>query len=113
MVYDLPLLGSHVEITIHFIIVEGADTSCSQPERLSGEIQTLANGAGFEMNVAITTISIFGSSAIEVTNHRKGHAGITGQSLSKTQSYRHQALVANLHLLQVGTVRPKSVDAGL
>ena len=36
MVDDLPLFGPQVEMTMHLIIVEGADTGGTQPECLSG-----------------------------------------------------------------------------
>ena len=86
MVYDLSLFGRHVEMTEHFIIVEGTDAGRTQPKCLSGEIQTMANSAGFKMHIAITTVSICAHSAIEITNHRKGHAGVTGQVLPEAQS---------------------------
>ena len=99
MVYDLALFGHQVEMTAHFIVVEGADTGRTQPKCLSGEIQMLANSAGFKMHIAITTVSICASGTIKIANHRKGHAGVTGQVLPEAQSSGRYALVATLHLL--------------
>ena len=113
MVYDLSLFGRQVEMTVHLIIVEGTDAGRTQPKCLSGEIQTMANSAGFKMHIAITTVSICASGTIEIANHRKGHAGVTGQVLPEAQSSGRYALVATLHLLQLGTLRPKLVDTGL
>src|ERR1035441_852026 len=112
MVDDLALFGRQAEMTAHLIIVEGTDTGRTQPKCLGGEIQTLANSAGFKMHIAIATVSVCASGTIEISNHRKGHAGVTGQVLPEAQSSGRYALVATLHLLQLGTLRPKLVDAG-
>jgi hypothetical protein len=50
---------------------------------------------------------------IETADHRKGHAGVTGQVLSETQTSGRYALVATLHLLQLGVFLPEPVDTGL
>ena len=36
VVYDLSLVGRQAEITVHLIVVEGADTGRAQPERFRG-----------------------------------------------------------------------------
>src|SRR6478609_4123368 len=100
-------------MTVDLIIVKGADTCGTQPKCLSCEIQALANGAGFKMHIAVTTVSIGGSRTMEITNHREGQAGVTGESLSEAQSSGDQALVSTLHLLQLGTLRPEFVDPQL
>jgi hypothetical protein len=45
MVYDLSLVGYQVEITVHLIIVEGADARCTQSKCPRDEIKAVANGA--------------------------------------------------------------------
>ena len=99
-------------MSAHLIIVEGADTGRTQPKCLSSEIQTLANCAGFKMHIAITTVSKCACGTIEIANHRKGHARVTGQVLPEAQSSGRYALVATLYLLQLGALRPEPVDAG-
>ena len=42
MVYDLSLVGCKVEMTLHLIIVEGADAGRTQSKCFSGEIQAVA-----------------------------------------------------------------------
>src|SRR5450631_4651187 len=103
MVYDLSLAGYKVEVTVHLVIVEGTDAGRTQSKCFSGEIQAVANCACFEMRIAITTIAIGASGTIEIADHRKGHAGVTGQVLSEAQTSSRYALVATLHLLQLGT----------
>src|SRR5271170_4061710 len=113
MVYDLSLVGYQVEMTLHLIIVEGADASRTQSKCLSGEIQAVANSACFKMHIAITTVAIAASGTLEIADHRKSHAGVTGKVLPKAQASGRHALVATLGLLQLGTLRPEPVDAGL
>src|ERR1700738_5571120 len=86
MVYDLPLVGHQVEMTLHLIIIEGADAGRTQPKCLSGEIQAVANSACFKMHIAITTVAISTSGTIEIADHRKGHARVTGQILPEAQT---------------------------
>src|ERR1035438_6874395 len=113
MVYDLSLVGFQVEMTVHFLIVKGTDAGCPQSKRFSGEIETLANSACFKMHIAITTVAIDTSGTIEIADHRKGHAGVTGEVLTEAQTSRRHALVATFDLLQPGTLRQVPVDAGL
>ena len=56
MVYDLPFFGCQIQATVHLVIVKGPDAGCTQPKGLGGEAQALANSAGFEMDIAITTV---------------------------------------------------------
>src|ERR1700678_3555865 len=111
MVYDLSLVGHQVEMPLHFIIIEGADAGRTQTKCLSGEIQAVANSACFKMYIAITTVAIDASGAIEIADHRKSNAGVTSQVLPEAQTSGRYALVAALHLLQLGKLRPASVDA--
>src|ERR1035438_1388830 len=113
MVDDLPLVGYQVEMTVHLIIVEGTDAGCPQSKRFSSEIKCLANSACLKMDIAITTVAIGTSGTIEIADHRKGHAGITGEVLTEAQTSRRHSLVATLDLLQPGTLRQVPVDAGL
>ena len=113
MVYHLSLLGRQVEITVHLIIVERADAGRPKPKRLRSEIQALADGAGFEMHIAITTVSIGAGGTIEIADHRERHACVTGEILPEAQARGRDALVATLDLLQLGALRPEPVDAGL
>ena len=111
MVYDLSLVGYQVEITVHLIIVEGADAGRTQSKRFSGEIQAVADSACFKMHIAITTVAIGASGTLEIADHRKSHAGVTGEVLPEAQASGRDALVATLDLLQLGTLRPEPVDA--
>src|ERR1035437_2109300 len=113
MVYDLSLVGHQVEMTVQLIIVEGTNAGCSQPKRFSGEIKGLANSACFKMHIAITTGAIVMSGTIEIADHRKGHAGVTGEVLTQAKTSGRHTLVATLDLLQLGKLRHKPVDAGL
>src|SRR6201981_325321 len=113
MVYNLALFGHQVEITVHLIIVEGADAGRTQSKRFSSEVQALANSACFKMDIAIATVAIAGNGTLEIANHRKGHAAIAGQILPEAQSSGCNALVATLGLLQLGSLRPEPVDTGL
>src|SRR5580700_2277228 len=113
MVHDLSLVGDQVEMTVHLVIVEGTDAGRAQSKCLSGEIQAVANSACFKMRIAITTVAIGMCGTLKITNHRKGHAGVTGQVLPEAQTSGRYALVATPHLLQLGTPRPVPVDAGL
>src|SRR6202051_34024 len=111
MVYDLSLFGDQLEMTVHLVVVEGTDAGRTQSKCFSGEIQAVANSACFKMRIAITTVAIGASGTIEIADHRKGHAGVTGQVLPEAQTSGHYALVATLHLFQLGTLRPEPVDA--
>src|ERR1700722_7494936 len=113
MVYDLSLFRHQVEMPVHLIIVEGTYAGGTQAKCLSGEIQAMANSACFKMYVAITTVAIDSSGTIEIADHRKGKAGVTSQVLPEAQTSGRYALVAALHLLQLGTLRPASVDSRL
>ena len=94
MVHHLSLLGRHVEIAMHFLIVERADAGGAQPERFRGKIQAVADGAGFEMHIAITTVAVSAGGTIEIADHRKRHAGVPGEILPEAQARGRDALVA-------------------
>ena len=66
---------------MHLIVEKRANARRAEPQRFSGQIQAMANGAGLEMRVAVTAIAIRAGSAIQIGNHRERHAGIAGQSL--------------------------------
>src|SRR5207245_8800206 len=53
MVHHLALLGRQAEITVDLIVEERANARGAQPERFGGQIQALADGAGFEVRIAI------------------------------------------------------------
>ena len=112
MVHHLSLLGRQVEITVHLLIVERADAGRSQPERFRGEIQAMADGACFEMHIAITTVAMGAGGTIEIADHRERHACVTGEILPEAQARGRDALVAAFDLLQLGTLRPEPVHAG-
>src|SRR5271170_4243297 len=113
MIYNLSFFGYQVEITVHLIVVESTDARRAQSKRFSGEVKAVANSARFKMYIAITAVAIAASGALEIADHRKGHAGVTGQVLPEAQTSGRHALVAFLGLLQLGPLRPKPVDAGL
>jgi hypothetical protein len=81
MVYNLSLFGYQVEMTVHLVIVEGTDAGRTQSKCFSGEIQAVANSACLKMHIAITTVAIGMSGTLKIADHRKGHAGVTGQNL--------------------------------
>src|ERR1700757_385764 len=99
MIYNLSLFRPQVKMTVHLIIVEGTDARRTQSKRFSGEVQAVANSACFKMCVAITTVAIAASGTLEIADHRKGHAGVTGQVLPKAQTGGRHALVATPDLL--------------
>src|ERR1017187_9378817 len=76
VVDHLPLLRRQVEITVHFVVVESANACRAQPERFGGEIQAVADRAGFEMHIAVTTIAMGAAGAIEIADHRERCAGV-------------------------------------
>src|SRR5437762_8145487 len=86
MINDLSLGGCQIEVVVHFIIVEGADTGCAQSKRFRGEIECLANSAGFKMHVAITQVAIVMNGTIEIADHRKAYASVTGEALTEAES---------------------------
>jgi hypothetical protein len=42
----------------------------------------VANCACFKMHIAITTVAINMCGTLKIADHRKGHAGVTGQLIS-------------------------------
>ena len=68
----------------------------AQPERFRGEIHPVADSAGFEMHVAIATGAMDAGGGLEIPNHRKGHAGVTGEILAEAKAGHDHALVAQL-----------------
>src|SRR5260370_32497278 len=113
MVHDLSLVGDQLEMTVHLVIVEGTDAGRTQSKCFRGEIQAMANCARFKMHIAITTVAIGMCGTLEIADHRKGHAGVTGQVLPEAQTSGRYALVTTLHLLQLATLRPQPVHAAL
>src|SRR5579872_3413465 len=81
MVHDLALIGRQVEVMVHLFIVERADACRPEPERLRGEIQALADGACFEMHIAITTVTMGADGTLEIANHREREACVAGEFL--------------------------------
>src|SRR6185312_5913331 len=113
MVNDLFAPGRQIEIMVHFLIVERANSGSPQSERFRGEIHAVADGAGFEMHVAVTTIAVSARCAIEITDHRERHTRVACQFLPEAQSSRRYALIATPDLLQLGTLRPEPVHTRL
>jgi len=105
MVDNLSISGRHVEVLVHFIIVERADSRRSQSKRFRSKIERMADSARFKMHVAITSVAIMISGTFEIANHRKAHASVTSEVLTKAESSRDQALVAVLGFLQPGKFR--------
>jgi hypothetical protein len=46
----------------------------------------MADSTCLKMHIAITAVAIATSSTIEIADHRKGHAGVTGQVLPQAQT---------------------------
>jgi hypothetical protein len=70
MIYDLSLVGDHVEMTVHLVIVEGTDAGRTRSKCFSGEIQAVANCACFKMRIAITTVALGASRTFKIADHR-------------------------------------------
>src|SRR5687768_1605293 len=81
MVHHLSLLGRHVEIIMHHVIVKRADAGRPESERLRGEIQAVTDGACFEMHIAITTVSMGAHGTLNIADHRERHACVAGEIL--------------------------------
>ena len=79
---------------MHFLIVERADAGGSQPQRFRGEIQPMADGARFEMHIAISAIAVGAGGAIEIADHGERHARVPGEILAEAQAGGGDALVA-------------------
>ena len=71
---------------MHLVIVERADAGRPKPERLRGEIQAVADGACFEMHIAITTVAMGAGGTLEIADHRERHACVAGEILPETQA---------------------------
>ena len=71
----------------------------------------MAYGSCLEMHIAITAVTMGAGGAIEIADHRERHACVTGEILPEAEARGRDALVATLDLLQLGTLRPKSVYA--
>src|ERR1700722_9090226 len=100
-------------MTVHLIIVEGTDSSCTQSKSFSGEIEAVASSACFKIHIAITTVAIDTSCTIKIPDHRKSHTGVTGEVLTEAQTSSGHTLVSTLDLLQLGTLRQEPVNARL
>ena len=66
-----------------------------------------------QKNDVNSTVAIGMCGTLKIADHRKGHAGVTGKVLPEAQTSGRYALVATLHLFQLGTLRPEPVDTGL
>ena len=75
------LLGRQVEIAVHFLIVECANSGRPQSECFGGKIQAVAGGAGFEMHVAVSTITMRAGGTSKIADHGERHACVTGEVL--------------------------------
>ena len=78
---------------MHLVVEEGSDSGGPQPQRFGGEIQAMADGARFEMRVAIASVAVSAGGAIEIGNHGKRHAGISSKILPETEACRGDTLV--------------------
>ena len=56
----------------------------------------MADGACFEMHIAITTVTMGAGGTLEIADHRERHAGVTGEILPEAQASGRDALVAAL-----------------
>ena len=81
MVHHLSLLGRHVEIIMHRVIVKRAEAGRPESEGLRGEIQAVTDGACFEMHIAITTVSMGADGTLDIADHRERHACVAGEIL--------------------------------
>src|SRR5580704_10013119 len=99
MVYNLTMAGGQLEVTVHLVVVKGADAGRTQSKGFSSEIQAMANCACFKMHVAITAITIAASGSGQIADHREGYAGVTSEGLSEAQGGSHQTLIAAPSLL--------------
>src|SRR5271165_711645 len=112
MVDDLPVFGCQVEIAVDFLVEKCANAGGAQPERFRGEIQAMADSAGFEMHIAITAVAMSANGAFDIADHRERHAGVSGEILPEAQARGRDTLVAMLDPLQLGTLWPEPVYAG-
>ncbi len=113
VINHLAAVGRESKITVHFVIVERADSGRPESQRFGGKIQAVANGAGFEMHIAVSAISMSSGGAIKVADHGERHACVTGKVLSQAQPRGRDALVAAPDQLQFSALRPVAVDAWL
>ncbi len=70
----------------------------------------MAQSSGLEMHVSIAAISVYAGSILKIADHGEGHAGVTRQVLSQTESCRYQALVPCFDFLQLSVLRPVAVN---
>jgi hypothetical protein len=83
MVNHLSLVGRQVEITMDPVIVEGANAGCGQSERFGGEIQSVTDGACFEMHVPIAAGPMSADRTFKIADHRECHTCIASEVLTK------------------------------
>src|ERR1700750_2409233 len=72
----------------------------------------MADGACFEMHIAVATITVGAGGPLKIADHRESHACVPGKFLPKAEPRSRDALIASLDLLQFGGSRPVPVDAG-
>ena len=94
MVHDLTLFRREAEIGMHLVVEEGSDSRGAQAQRFGRKLQAMADSAGFEMRVAIASITVSEGGAIEVGDHGKRHARVTREILTETEARGGNALVA-------------------
>ncbi len=111
MVDDLSLLRCEIEVAVHFIIEERANSCCPESQGVGGKIKTLSDRSRLKMYVAIAAIAMGTDGAINVRNHGKRNARVSGKVLPKAESCCCYALIAGPDLLQLCVLRPISVHA--
>ena len=112
VVYDLLTLLIDAQVLVNGIIEECADSSGANSKRFGRQVETVADGSGFEVNVAISAVTVRTGGSIKVRNHREGDAGIAGEVLSQTQPGGRDTLVALQDQFEFPAVRPVPVNAG-
>src|ERR1700689_3186791 len=111
MVHNLSSLGRKAQIFVHFVIEESANASCSKAESFGGEIHSLTDGAGFEMNVSISSIAVNAGSAFEIADHGKCHTSVPCQVLPQAERCGCQALISLFDIFQLRALRPVAISS--
>src|ERR1022692_1881040 len=83
VINHLPLRWRQFEITVHLRVVERANSGRPQPECFGRKIQAVADGAGFEMHIAVSTITMSAGGTIKIADHGERHACVTGEVLTE------------------------------
>jgi hypothetical protein len=82
------------QIAVDSVVVEGADTSGLEAHRFGGEIQTVADSAGFEVGKPVAALPELRCGAVQASDHRKGDACVSGEVLTQAQAGGRDSLVA-------------------